>query len=180
MARRVVRHEVIQPLHTSYRFIPLTQGLNAIVDAEDFEWLSEYPWYASWDPRGKSFEARTNQTRTDGSRFQHKMHRLILECGLGEEIDHRNHNTLDNRRLNLRKCTQAQNKQNKRAYSRCKSGFKGVCWKTRERRWTAQIQVSKKKMFIGYFDSKEEAARAYDVAAKQHFGEFAYLNFPMV
>src|SRR5271169_5862239 len=100
MARRVVRHEVVQPLDASYRLIPLTQGLNAIVDTDDYAWLNAFPWYASKVTNSESFIARTNRKDESGKRFFHVMHRLILGCGPGEEGDHRNHNTLDNRRFN--------------------------------------------------------------------------------
>lgn len=165
----VVRHEVTQPLDQSYRLIPLTQGQNAIVDVEDFEWLSQWNWCARRKPStGKFYAGR-------GVRIKNKaqiiaMHAVILEFPGG---DHKNRNTLDNRRENLRKCTLAQNGRNRGRQRNNKSGFKGVCW---DGGWRATIRINGKIKHLGRFESPKDAARAYNEAAKKHYGEFAYLN----
>ena len=161
----VRRHAVTQPSDPSYRLIPLTQGQNAIVDATDFDWLSQWNWCASWCQFTQSFYAVRDKV---------KMHRVILGATKGKEVDHQNHNTLDNRRNNLRECTCAQNKMNRRRSRR----FRGVTWDGPTERWRAQIQANGKHMYIGLFYSEQEAALAYDAAAKIHHGEFATLNFP--
>src|ERR1700741_4140580 len=120
--RRVKRHAVIQPLETDYRFIPLTRNQNAIVDAADFEWLSQWNWYAMWSKCTKSFYA----ARRGPCSSVIFMHRLIIDSE--KLVDHKDHNTLDNRRENLRKCTYMQNSQNKRMRRNNRSGFKGVRW----------------------------------------------------
>jgi hypothetical protein len=173
MKYRVKRHTVVQPLEESYRLIPLTQGQNAIVDTADFEWLGRWNWVAKWNGHTRSFyvERRGNI----------RMHRLILDCKSGEQGDHRNHDTLDNRRGNLRKCTQADNSHNQPKRRNNKSGFKGVSyygWHRITPKWLACIKPNSKSISIGYFDTPEEAARAYDKVAKKLFGEFAHLNFP--
>jgi hypothetical protein len=104
------------------------------------------------------------------------MARYILNCGFGEIIDHINHDTLDNRRQNLRKCTGTQNKTNSKIYRNNKSGFKGVHWHKRDGTWGASIGYNGKQIHIGYFATLEEAARAYNETARQLHGEFAYLN----
>jgi len=91
-------------------------------------------------------------------------------------VDHRNGNGLDNRRANLRPATKSQNGANRLIAASNKSGFKGVDLK--KGRWRAQIKVVGSKIHLGYFDLAEEAARAYDMAAIEAFGEFATLNFP--
>jgi AP2 domain len=172
--QRVVRHEVVQPLDESYRLIPLTQGQNAIVDAADFEWLSQWNWCAHWSSRTKSFYAKRGKPQVS-------MQAVIMNCVLGDLVDHGNHDTLDNRRQNLRKVTWVQSNQNRRRQCKGCSGFKGVSKspsKTIGDRWRAMIQVNGKAIHLGMFASPEEAARAYDEAAKKHHSKFAWLNFP--
>jgi len=172
MKRRMKRHAVTQPLDQSYRLIPLTQGQNAIVDASDFEWLDQWNWSAHWNPCTQSFYAARGKTIA-------WMHRLILGCSAKERVDHMNHDTLDNRRDNLRKCTHGQNMMNKRKYGNNTSGYKGVYFVPQYDKWLCQINLNNKCISLGYHSSKEEAAHAYDRAAKRYFGEFAQLNFPV-
>jgi hypothetical protein len=98
----------------------------------------------------------------------------------GEEVDHINRDTLDNRRKNLRVGTKPQNLWNQKIRSTNTSGFKGVDWKQWENSgaWCARLSHNSKRVHIGYFKTAEEAARAYDQKAKELFGEFARLNFP--
>lgn len=170
---KVPRHEVVQPLDESIKLIPLTQGQNAIVDAADFEWLSQWNWSAHWCPDTKSFYALRE---TCGKTVS--MHATILSRRSGELVDHRNRNPLDNRRENLRKCNHAQNARNSGKPITNKSGFKGVCWHTAAKKWSAKILDNGQRRHLGYFLLPEEAARAYDEAAKIYHGEFAHLNFP--
>jgi hypothetical protein len=170
--RRVRRHEVIQPLDQSYRLIPLTQGQNAIVDTEDFERLTTHNWYASWNPCTESFYAFTwNGT------LGRKQPMPDVICNEDGPYDHRNFNTLDNRKENLRQCSRTENNRNRPARQDCSSGFKGVGLDKRRNVWRARIVVNKVEMWLGYFSDPKEAARAYDEAAKLHYGEFASLNF---
>lgn len=175
---RMPRHEVIQPLDPSYRLIPLTQGQNAIVDAEDFEWLSKWNWIAKWDECSKTFYATRRKTVDD--KTHPSMHRVILRCGKGEEGDHRNHNGLDNRRKNLRKCSRSQNRSNSGRQSDNTSGYKGVTFHKRIKKWMTQIIKDGKRIYLGYFTTPEQAAKVYDEAAKKYHGEFAYSNFPHI
>lgn len=113
----------------------------------------------------------------------HGLHRLILNAPKGMLVDHRNHNGLDNRRLNIRLATHAENMRNRRKAYLCAStsDYKGARW-TRfcPKPWHSTIGVNGKNVSLGYFATDEEAARAYDMAAVEHFGEFACLNFPSV
>ena len=163
------------------REITLTRGKVAIVDDEDFEGLSKLPWIATFK------RDRWYATRTEGPRIARRttaMHRVIL--GLTNptiEGDHINGDTLDNRRHNLRPATRMQNQRNSRpSRSRKSCAFKGVTFVNRAgyelaRPWVAQITVGGRHINIGYFAIAEEAAHAYDAAAREHFGEFARLNF---
>lgn len=171
--RRVMRHAVTQPLDPSYRLIPLTQGQNAIVDAEDFDWLSRWNWCAQWEERTQSFYAVRGEKK-NGRNKTFKMHRVILDCIPGELGDHENHDTLDNRRRNLRKCTYSQNAQNSRRRFSSR-GFRGVT--PYKGRWLARICINRKSIIIGTFDTPKGAANAYDEAAKRLHGEFAMTNF---
>lgn len=171
------RHPVTQPLDTSYRYIPLTNNLNAIVDSEDYEWLSQFNWHSHWTPETKMYYAvrKTPRINLPGSAGHIRMHREIVGAVKGEIVDHKNHDSLDNRRSNLRKCTTSENSRNQRLRTNNKSGFKGVhkCSK----KWIAQIRLHGKPTIVGRFRTPEEAARAYDEAAREHYGEFACTNF---
>ena len=151
--------------------IPLTQGRVALVDAEDFERLTQWSWCFShgYAVRGE---------RLGGTHRLVYMHRHVL--GLKSHdgccVDHVNGNGLDNRRCNLRVATQAENNRNRRA-TPCR--HKGISFDHRYRRpWRARIMVARRTIELGRFATAEQAARAYDRAAREHFGEFALLNFP--
>ena len=168
MKRRMYRHPVVQPPDQSYRLIPLTRNQNAIVDVEDFEWLNQWNWHATWCSDTKSFYAHSEVEEN-----MLAMHRVILGCGPREQGDHKNRNTLDNRRSNLRKCTHQQNHFNARRFN--KTGYKGVV--KLHGKWRARITIDGRRRHLGYYNSAEEAARAYDRAAIELHGEFANLNF---
>jgi hypothetical protein len=158
--------------------IPLTQGKFAIVDDEDFEELSKHKWHTLRDKKGHLSAVRNIRLESEGKRTLIYMHRLITLTPKGLCVDHINGNSLDNRRKNLRVCTSPQNSCNQKKRSNGKVEYKGVSRKNGRDVFVCQIQVGKKKMHIGYFTCKIDAARAYDDAAKIHHGEFARLNFP--
>lgn len=149
--------------------IPLTQGKFAIVDADDYEKLSQYKWHVSG--KGDMLYA----CRTEGRR-KIKMHRQILNAPPGMHCDHINHNGLDNRKANLRLCTPQQNSFNQRPRHNGTSKYKGVFWSYKNRKWRAEIRLNGQKIHIGYFDYEQDAAIAYDDYAIELFGEFAWLN----
>ena len=162
-------------LEENVKEIPLTKGQVALVDDEDFEWLSQHVWIVKRSDRGYLY-ARTSTTK--GGIY---MHRLLLNAPEGMQVDHINHNGLDNRRQNMRLCTNSQNSYNSLAHRKPKtSHFKGVCWHKSTQKWLAQIGIDWKRLHLGIFDSEEDAAKAYDAKAIELFGEFALLNFPEV
>jgi len=158
------------PENDDIRFIPLTQGKFAIVDAEDYDWLNMYKWCVS-KKRYNFYACR----RTRGKKIF--MHRLITNAPEGMLVDHINGISLNNRRSNLRICTIAQNNRNSRPWRRSTSKYKGVSWCQAAGKWRARIRPNRKQMHLGCFDNEIKAARAYDKKAKELFGEFAYLNF---
>ena len=173
-----------------FRLIKLTKGRHAMVDPENFEWLSLYKWHAS-DGRAGNFYAVN-------SRMQ-RMHRMIMKGQLNSKseyrntkqirstndknsklvVDHINGNGLDNRRANLRLATVSQNNWNsKSGFNRGKSKYKGVRWHKRRQKWAAGISMYRRKQHLGYFTDQKQAAKAFDKAAKELHGEFAVFNFP--
>ena len=106
-----------------------------------------------------------------------QLHREVMGAPPGMLVDHVNGNTLDNRRCNLRVATHGQNLANRKAIT-AKSGFKGAFWAKWAGRWYSSIGVNGRVIRLGYFDTPEAAALAYDEAARKHHGEFACVNFP--
>ena len=91
-------------------------------------------------------------------------------------IDHINKNPLDNRRINLRICNKSQNAMNSKIASNNTSGFRGVKWYKPGQKWYVSIKVMRKDIYLGLFKNKKDGAIAYNKAAKEYYGEFAYLN----
>ena len=153
----------------------LTQNKFTIIDDEDYKLISDYKWCVS-EKRNNTFYAVTNTK--DRKRLY--LHRLIMEANKGDEIDHINHDTLDNRRSNLRITNPQQQQWNRtKGHFPCSSEYKGVHWfkwGKRHKRWKAVITVTRKTIFLGYFLHEIEAAREYDKAAIEYFGEYAYIN----
>ena len=164
----------------AFRIILLTKGLVAIVSPEDYERLAKYKWHSARHGRSVYAQHGTGSAKR-GRRRGHlvMMHREVMGVEDDRLVDHRNHNGLDNRRSNLRIATWEENCWNKRKpIGESSSRFKGAMWDKRRSQWQVQIGHNGKKIFIGYFDDEEEAARAYDAKAKELFGEYAALNFP--
>lgn len=153
------------------RKIPLTQGQVAIVDDDDYVTLSQYKWYALWDDDTQSFYAG-REFRINGKRRTVRMQAFLM----GGMADHKNHDTLDNQRDNLRIADRFRNAHNRRISRNNTSGYKGVS--PQNGRWRAVIYLHSKRKSLGMFDDPIDAAKAYDAAARELFGEFAYLNFP--
>lgn len=147
--------------------IPLTQGREAIVDDDDFMPLLRYRWH---------FGGRYARRADYPNRNLIPMHRQVLSVPDDMDVDHINGNGLDNRKSNLRICTTKENCSNRKINKNNKSGFKGISWSKKGGAWSASIGVNNKRLHLGYYKNKEDAARAYNHAAKILHGEFANLN----
>lgn len=135
----------------------------ALVDDADYDRVSRHRW--------RRYGGDYAATDIDGEAVY--MHHFIL--GDTSEVDHRDGNGLNNQRENLRPATRTQNMQNRAGWG--SSGFKGVSWFAQRGKWRARIAADGREKTIGYFDTAEDAARAYDRKAVELFGEFARLNF---
>lgn len=159
------------------RRIPLTNGQYSLVWETDYNRLTEWTWYALYAKSVSGYYACTS-VLIGGKRKNVKMHHVIFNSVDLSSWDHKNHDTLDNRRSNLRPCTHSQSGANRRKMKNNTSGYKGVHWNTGHKKWVARIEFKGGKICLGDYSSKIEAAKAYDEAAIRYFGEFANLNFP--
>jgi hypothetical protein len=155
------------------QILKVTQGYHTLVDDDDYDKVSGYNWLPQ--KLGKTIYAR-KQYR---GKFSY-LHRILMNAKKGDCVDHINGDGLDNRKNNLRLCTKSQNGCNRGKDRDNTSGYKGVTYVTnknkRKKRWIAQITINKKHIYIGHFKTKEEAAIAWNEAAKKYHGEFAYQN----
>lgn len=148
--------------------IAITRGLATLVDDDLYEELNRRKWCVKVGQQ-TVYACRGIPRVT--------MHRQIMNALPGQQVDHINHNGLDNRRENLRICTAAENQQNARKTKHPKSSrYKGVHWSRGREKWRAMIRMGGRLKHLGYFDSEIDAARSYNEAAKEAWGEFAYLN----
>jgi hypothetical protein len=145
-------------------WLPLADGRFALIDEDLYAETSRYSWSAGGSKREY---AKT----VIGGRGVY-LHHMVLPGG---RVDHRNGNTLDCRRENLRPATQRQNTGNTKSRSK-KSPYKGI--QQNGSGWAAQIRDHGKRVHVGQYKTAEEAARAYDAAAREVHGEFACVNFP--
>lgn len=144
----------------------------ATVDKSILPELLKYSWF-----RTTQGYVATRVVENDKKRDV-LLHRLILNAPEKMVVDHINGNGLDNRKANLRLCTQQQNTFNSKSTVNNKHGYKGIRFDKRQPRkgWIAQITFNRKNIYLGSHYTKEEAALTYNEAAKKYFGEFANLN----
>jgi hypothetical protein len=158
------------------KVVNLTKGRLAYVDDKDYEAVSEFSWQAQkiktgwvvkrgvWDP-----DRGNNRSQSLGV--------FLLRPPPGLRVDHRDGDPFNNQRANLRLCTKTENDRAFRRKAVGKSSrFRGVSWWAQRAKWRSVLETNGRQFHLGTFDREEDAARAYDAAAKQHFGEFAHLN----
>lgn len=149
-----------------YMRCTLRNGRSFIFDAEDLPFVSSCAW--SVDEKGYVLG------------YKGKLHRLLMGSPANRVVDHINGDPSDCRKANLRCITQHQNTQNSSLPKHSTTGYKGVCFDKRRKRYMAHIHPNGRMKHLGYYDTPEEAAVAYDRAASLYFGEFAKLNFAEV
>lgn len=151
---------------SKFTYVPLSkmQGF-AKIDIEDLEKVKSYSkkWY-----RCNAYAACWK----DGKNIL--MHRILIDAEKGIDIDHKNHNGLDNRKENLRAVTRSQNSYN--SYPKRNNKHKGITFIKRAKKWAAKIGINYRQVHLGYFSNINDAMEAYDKAAIKYYGEYAFTN----
>jgi len=139
-----------------------------LIDDDDFEKINKFKWYVTKTVQNKYYIS-TSKGQT--------LHRFIIDCPRGMEVDHINGNTFDNRKENLRICSHSQNCKNRiKSLKESSSMYKGVSLNKRDMLWHAYIRIDRTRRHLGYFENENEAAIAYNKAALMYYGDFANLN----
>lgn len=156
----------------NYLELPLTkrgkQVAVALVDASDYNLLKDYRWKLHTN----GYAMRN--VWVDGVASIEYMHRVITQATKGKVVDHINHNTLDNRKSNLRLCEHRENMRNTKLSKNSTSGYTGVVWHKTQSSWQARIRLNYKTIFLGYYNNLEDAVKARKLAEKKYFGNFAF------
>lgn len=160
------------------KLVPLSRGLSALVDDEDFEVVARWKWYAIENRSNGVFYAARQQRGADGKQHTIRMHRFLLGASDEIEVDHENRDTLNNCRYNLRIATREQNMHNQGMRRTNTSGFTGVTYskgRPKSKPWMACIRIHGKTKTLGRYETKEEAAKIYRETARLLRGEFCPL-----
>jgi len=157
--------------------IELSQGRVALVDDEDFDWLSKWKWYYLRDKKAKTGYAKRNIGSSPHQQAVY-MHIAIMKrhkCWKRKkEVDHIDMCGCDNRKVNLRLATSGEQGINERFRSDNTSGIRGVCWYKQTGKWVAYITVNRKRKHLGYFVNKEDAIAKRLWAEYKYFGKFRH------
>jgi hypothetical protein len=153
-------------------------GRVALVDDEDYGLVNQYRWRVFENPAASSGPYAIAETsRRDGGKRTIYLHTLITGY---PRTDHEDHNGLNNQRYNMRDASTRENAHNMLSNANTSSEYKGVSWVPSRGKWLVQIKYDGKNRNLGRYDDEIEAAEVYDRAAREHFGEFAHLNFELV
>lgn len=156
------------------KLIPLTQGKFAIVDEDDYDFLTQWKWSLSGRYARTVFYPKDINGKL--ARIEVLMHKILMGDIPGKITDHINNNSLDNRRCNLREATLNDNARNKIKYKDSISKYKGLSWSEERKNWHVKISVNDKTINLGRFKDEEYAALVYDIWAMYYFGDFAKTN----
>lgn len=149
--------------------IPLSRGEFALIDKDDYNIIKQYNWNCWFSPKTPGLKYAFSSVKA-----KHRMHRLITNCPPDKEVDHIDNNGLNNRKSNLRICDRTHNMFHVGPTKRNTSGYKGVSWSKKHRKWVTHIRVNKRSTYLGAFDDIVEASEAYNNKAKEFQGEFQY------
>ena len=152
--------------------IDLPSGHKIQIDDCDLPLFNSYDWYAQRAKENIFYLAR--KEKTTGKVFL--FHREVLVPNSSEVIDHRNHDTLDNRRVNIRCCSRQENQRNRKKFRNSTSQYKGVHWEKSRKLWKASITINRKCIKLGRFKNEIDAARVFDFVSTQFYGDFAITN----
>ena len=158
---------------TPSRQIELSKGQVAIVDADDYEFLSQWKWHAAWSKETQSYYAEAWDYSLGKTRVA--MHRVVMGCvkGDGKQVDHIHGNTLDNRRSELRFTDHAKNQMNRKLHSNSSSGHRGVSWCKQTGKWKVRVEVGDRVIWKGRFVEKDKAIRVAQATRIEAYGDFA-------
>lgn len=157
----------------------LGNNIFAIVDDEDYYWLSQWNWNAV-SIKNKLYVRRSKKKGIlkSGIKYEVFIHRVIMKCTDSNlVVDHIDNNPLNNQKSNLRVCTKAENNRNTSSHKDSSSKYLGVTYDKARKKWNAQLMVNGKRVLTKRYTTEIEAAYAYDTAAKLHVGQYANLNF---
>jgi len=169
-----------RPDGTTVLFLEKKNGTTepCYIDTADYPLVKDYRWYAYATIEKRVFYAMANIWKKN-ERTTIKMHSLLLPLPIGQTLDHKDFDGLNNRRSNLRPANRSQQRVHQQKREFTSSQYRGVCWAKDTNKWQAQITIDGKVTYLGQFDSEEDAANARDSVAKKYHGEFAVLNFPV-
>lgn len=170
-----MKNEIIKIKENIVHFIVKSKHgiFTGLIDYEDLHKVENHTWTIVYNSRSKKVTALEATINSKSK----KLHRLVLNINNPTIfIDHVNGNPLDNRKSNIRIATGSQNGINRGLPKNNTSGHKGVNWRNMDKKWQARLSVNGKRISLGMFKTKEEAALAYNEAAIKYFGEFAKLN----
>jgi len=163
------------PYNKTMKKISLTQGKIALINDEDFLMVHGFKWHAI--ECGRTYYAARQGPRQKGKkRKTFLMHRVLMNASKNQMIDHADGDGLNNQKNNLRFCTFAENMRNSKRRIKNISGYKGVSFYEKIKKWSAKITVNYKLIYLGCYKSKHLAGVVYNIAALKYHGQFAKIN----
>jgi|LakMenEpi03Aug12_release.lakeMendotaPanAssembly.Ray.scaffolds.fasta_scaffold591655_1 hypothetical protein len=161
------------------KLLPLTKDKFALVDDDDYYWLSQWNWFAveiknTWYAR----RSKKKGILRSNEKYEIYLHRIVMRCSdIDFVIDHLDKNGLNNQKENLRICTKSENNKHTSSHKNSSSQYLGVSYDKNRNKWSANLMNNGKRILFKRYNTEIEAAKAYDITAKTQFGVYANLNF---